>query len=319
MLNVLSTTTKSRKPRAAICSTQVRIVSGERLRMDLPSINLVVQKLQPIGQPRFPCTGIQNSRRPEIVGIQSSGSGSGRSSSAGCEKSAGGWPSWKVEARQSVNVAATRQAIQQRRENGLSFAPNSHVGPEISQRALGKYAVTGPAKDHRSVADAPASRYHIPHRRQQEPRAGHVLVINVAYGDPNHARGNPATHSRMSVSVSPSNIKFSKTTSWPAFRHAAATQARPSGSGRMPLRSVFAETRRTLTCQTISANTYVLPGCTAHLLNHCWLSTWLFRTMQTRMEYTPDKGPELALPSILSHLQALGSRLSAIPSCRKNP
>jgi hypothetical protein len=57
---------------------------------------------------------------------------------------------------------------------------------------------------------------------------------------------NPSTHSRMIVSVSPSNIKFSKTTLWTALRQAAATQANPRDSGRMPARSVFAGTRRTL-------------------------------------------------------------------------
>jgi hypothetical protein len=43
-----------------------------------------------------------------------------------------------------------------------------------------------------------------------------------------------------------SDIKSSRTVSWPARRQAAATNAGPSGKGMMAVLSVFAETRRTL-------------------------------------------------------------------------
>ena len=49
----------------------------------------------------------------------------------------------------------------------------------------------------------------------------------------------------MADCVSPSNIRLSKITLWPARRVAAATNAGPSGSGRIFILSVFAEMRRT--------------------------------------------------------------------------
>jgi hypothetical protein len=66
---------------------------------------------------------------------------------------------------------------------------------------------------------------------------------------------NAAMESRMADSVSASNMRFTRSTSWPALRHAAATQARPNGSGTMLVFSVFAETRRTfIWCGVASEN-----------------------------------------------------------------
>jgi hypothetical protein len=79
------------------------------------------------------------------------------------------------------NFAALAYSTQKERENNLSFTLNSHVCAKIPQCALRKNAVTGPAKDNRSLGEAPAICHHLPDRREQELGPQHVLVIDVSY------------------------------------------------------------------------------------------------------------------------------------------
>jgi hypothetical protein len=88
-----------------------------------------------------------------------------------------------VNAGKIRNLPTFAYSIHQERENDLAFALNSHVCAQITQRALGEDTVTRPAKNNRSIGQASATRYDLPHWSKQELRVPHVLVIDVSHRD----------------------------------------------------------------------------------------------------------------------------------------
>ena len=69
-----------------------------------------------------------------------------------CEGSASRPLAGKAEARQSGQRRALRHALEQGREGCFSLPLYAHVGPEVTQAALGENAITCPAHDNRSIA-----------------------------------------------------------------------------------------------------------------------------------------------------------------------
>ena len=180
-MKVLSTKLKLVNPLDASCSSHAAMASGECLRRARPSMALVeqiaaIQGTAAAALDRNPELGLAANggnpepglREREIVQIA-------------CEGSVSRPLAGKVEARQSGHRRALRHAFEQGREGCFSFPLNSHVGPEVAQGALGENAITRPAHDNRSIAQAAAGLYDFTNRRQEELRIGHVLVIDIAH------------------------------------------------------------------------------------------------------------------------------------------
>jgi hypothetical protein len=74
-----------------------------------------------------------------------------------------------VNAGQIRNFPALAYSIYQEREDDFSFALNSQISAQITQRALGEDTVTCPAKDNGSVGQASATRDDLSDWSKHEP------------------------------------------------------------------------------------------------------------------------------------------------------
>ena len=118
---------------------------------------------------------------------QSSSPGSGSESRSSTKALGGGSiPPGHVNARKPCGVFAALEPRQEREEGGLALAADAVVRPQVSQRRLREDAESRSAQDDRRLACGTAGCHDLLDRLDQEPRVPHVLVVDVADGDPDH-------------------------------------------------------------------------------------------------------------------------------------
>jgi hypothetical protein len=94
----------------------------------------------------------------------------------------------KVEARQPRKRSASLQSLYQQRERAFSLALDAQVRPKVLEAAIRKKAVPCASENDGRPCHTLAELHHVSRLLKQEPRVGHVLVVDVSDGDPDGLR-----------------------------------------------------------------------------------------------------------------------------------